>query len=495
MEAKEVNDIYTTDFGFQYRRDWIIKYGKDPSTNEKFTGHYTKNTDGTERNDPMKSDTTLPNGADAMSWADNIRFPSHYGLSYVNGDDTLQENDSLKTFYGQYKDTYGWDGNDPVTISDWEWMFRIFEEPIGQIRKAGKGGKDSDSYCLSIYNPGYIANGDLVCAFGGGGPCWYRDGDVAKFGVTDEDEGFRTYLQTMNKWYDKTWLDNTFASNTDVFYQIDLNTGIMQGKVGLWMGSQATFGNGIYNEKQTNTHGAVVSGASQPINDVYGNDSVKYAIPYTMYGGTTTLGSSIVVSANAAETKDMKLLLGYIDFFYGEEGSVMKQLGLSKEQYEESQDPLYKKYGLTNGAYTVTEDSDGSKTYQYVKALEENNGEIRSAMTGTLLIGLAANEDIFYDYPELRVNSLQQWRLYPNIGFFDGAFNTLRSTELVIKYEAARVAVETEYMYVQVPKLIKGERDPYNNSDWNGFVSACRNRGCDDILDDYTALIKMINKL
>ena len=63
--------------GFMYRRDWIVKYGKDADGNS-FEGGYV---------DEEKE-----------TWEDNVVFPS---------------------------------GNtDPLYISDWEWMFEIFEKAL-----------------------------------------------------------------------------------------------------------------------------------------------------------------------------------------------------------------------------------------------------------------------------------------------------------------------------------------------------------------------------
>lgn len=98
-------------FGFNYRRDLLVRYGVqpdefyDPMTDEaptanpkagqKFSGHYTVNLDGSERSDPMSQDTTLPEGANGQSWEDDVTFPSGH--------------------------------SDPVYISDWMWMFETYE--------------------------------------------------------------------------------------------------------------------------------------------------------------------------------------------------------------------------------------------------------------------------------------------------------------------------------------------------------------------------------
>ena len=57
---------------------------------------------------------------------------------------------------------------DPYTISDWEWMFEIFEKAYADL------GID-DSYCISMYYPGFSWTGDLCSCFGGGNFAFYED--------------------------------------------------------------------------------------------------------------------------------------------------------------------------------------------------------------------------------------------------------------------------------------------------------------------------------
>ncbi|MBN2222467.1 MAG: extracellular solute-binding protein, partial [Vallitaleaceae bacterium] len=48
--------------GFEYRRDWLVNYGKHPVSGEAFSGQFTS----------MKEDGT----PDTNSWSDNVVFPS-----------------------------------------------------------------------------------------------------------------------------------------------------------------------------------------------------------------------------------------------------------------------------------------------------------------------------------------------------------------------------------------------------------------------------------
>ncbi len=78
LSINTVSEDYAYYFsGNMYRRDWLVKYGRNPQTGAAFTGGYTDE-------------------ADVDSWVDDVVFPSG--------------------------------GTDPVYISDWEWMF--FRRPV-----------------------------------------------------------------------------------------------------------------------------------------------------------------------------------------------------------------------------------------------------------------------------------------------------------------------------------------------------------------------------
>lgn len=245
--------------GYMYRRDWIVKYGKNPQTGAAFTGGYT---------DPEDID----------SWEDDVVFPS-----------------------GE---------TDPLYISDWEWMFEIFETAMADL------GID-DSYCMSLYYPGFTWSGGLLSCFGGGTCVWYQDND-AKVHFGGDEESFRTYLECMHAWYEKGWLDQAFNERTaDAFYAID-DTAVRQGKVGMFNGQQSQLGGRMDMKDGGFTEGIYVAGAAYPINDVYGDESCKYVEPNCVMGGGLVTGG-IIITPSAAE-KDLSALFSYLDYFYTEEG-------------------------------------------------------------------------------------------------------------------------------------------------------------------------------
>lgn len=138
--------------GWCYRRDWIVRYGVQPDTlfdpmadseprpnpkaGQAFSGHYTLDKDG----NAIES-AALEENVNGDSWVDDVIFPSGH--------------------------------TDPIYISDWEWMFEIFERALKEQGIA-------DGYVTSVYYPGFNQNGDLVSSFGGGSPWLWYDASITK---------------------------------------------------------------------------------------------------------------------------------------------------------------------------------------------------------------------------------------------------------------------------------------------------------------------------
>lgn len=216
-------------FGYNYRRDWLVKYGTQPATffdpmkdaapitnpkaGQTFKGAFVVKTDGTRLTDAeitaaYSQNTTLPAGMNGDSWEDDLLFPS--GSKH------------------------------PVYISDWQWMFGIYKTAL-----TGEGITDANAYIMSLFYPGYIANGDFMSGFGGGGPLWYKDkNNNPVFGATSQ--GFRAYLECMNDWYGRKWIDQYFTEKTQPFYQTD-NERVANGKVAVWMGNSSRIGTRLVN--------------------------------------------------------------------------------------------------------------------------------------------------------------------------------------------------------------------------------------------------------
>ena len=412
--------------GYMYRRDWIVKYGTNPTDGSTFSGAYTE----------TKADGT----PDVDTWADNVVFPSG--------------------------------GNDPVYISDWEWMLDIFQTAIEDQGIA-------DGYGMSLYYPGYLETGDLVSAFGGTRGGWYVSPE-GTIGYGPTGDNFRTYLKCMNTWYKNGWIDTAFPEHSnDIFYQTD-STKVLSGKVGLWYGLQAQLGGKLDNGEGL-LDGIVVCAASQPINDIYGTAEQQNVEPYCMYQPSQE--GMMTMITDKAKDKDLPTLFTMLDYLYSDEGSLLRTYGLNKEQYEETQNELYTEYGLTEGAYHQNEDG------KYVRddVILADGGTLMSAITGERILGLTRKADEVSGNPVILQHNIDQWTKYKNTGAFHGSFES----QLSIEDTKAVGKINTnvgEFLTQSIPSFIQGKKDPSNDDDWNAYLKAISKYTPDSVTQKYQAL-------
>ncbi|MCI2069365.1 MAG: hypothetical protein LKJ88_07360 [Bacilli bacterium] len=425
--------------GFSYRRDWIAKYGKNPSTGASFTGSWDEK----------------------GVWNDDVIFPSG--------------------------------GKDPVYVSDWEWMFKIFD-----LARADLG--ISDGYDFSMYYPGYIETGDLVDAFGGHGPMFYAaDGKIEFGGVSN---GFRTYLQMMNQWYKKGYLDNKFAEHSsDMFYQVDTKK-VYSGKVGMWYGMVSQQGKGLdisqgKPDSATNgyTNGICVYGARQPINNTYGTDAEKNVTPYNFFG-VSSEKTATVISTKATD-KDLDALFSFLDYQFSEEGAILNSMGLSKEQYEECQDPLYTKYGLTDGAWYYCDQngdkwvegtSQGDKYYHMAPACSADNA-FSNAMKNNRVFGRQfGSNHTFAGYDTETTHAIAEWQYFEDTGSFKKSFTSQLGVEASLANSKIMTSLR-EFMNKQAPGFVNGSKDATNDDTWNSFCGALKKYKYQDYIDNLQVIL------
>ena len=405
-----VADIGKAWCGFMYRRDWLLKYGTNPNDGSAFSGEYTETQDD--------------GSPDPESWQDNIVFPSG--------------------------------GNDPVYISDWEWMFEIFDAARADLGV-------TDGYNISLYYPGYLATGDLVSAFGGGGPLWYKntEGEVV-FGATSSQ--FQVYLQAMNTWFDKGWIDKAFYQRTnDMFFRYD-ETSVRQGKVGMWIGVTSQ----LFNSMDTGeplTEDMMVYPAPPPINDVYGDTDTQNIKPYTMYSNSI-LGPAFGISAAAAE-KDLEALFTFLDYNYTDEGALTGYF--TAEQIAELNHPIYERFGLSGGTFKEIQTADGVKLAP-VDAIINEGGNLKLAVMGKR--GLSRDPNSLTIEGSERVEDMRNiWITYPDNGNLSTPFIGQLSLDEGKKY--AKISTQINgFLERSVPDFITGKKDPFSDTEWQAFVKA-----------------------
>jgi hypothetical protein len=434
LEIYNVNDSADAWGGFCYRRDWLVKYGKNPVTGAAFTGSYDAN----------------------GVWTDNIVFPSK--------------------------------GSDPINISDWEWMFGIFKEAL-----AGEG--ITDGYVMNYPYQGFFGTGDLASSFNSFQD-WTLDREKKTYSFGGKQDSYRQYLEVLAKWYKNGWLNPKFYENTsDMFFNGDTKH-VNSGRVGMWYGGNGVLNNGMdISDGKPNsaengyTNGICVYGARQPINDEYGTDAEKNKVPYLFYHDGLLSASTVITKS--AKDKDIPALLSYFDYMYSEEGAATAYFGLSKDQYEECKDPLYTKNGITEGAYTWCDEdgnpwvegtSTGTKMGKLCDAFSKDSNLWAALKNNRVTVRAFGPAKRIRAEAAVKVHSINEWNEY----FDDDVYpllllvNNKLSGDDASTYSRAYANVSGFYAK-SFPGIIMGSRDISNDTVWNNFVSQLNKYKVDDV--------------
>lgn len=454
--------------GTCYRRDWIVKYA------EPTEYVWDWEDEGVIKNGhPEVTPLARALEEDNLTgWKKNevTKFQAEYG---ANPDEEYTDNVIFPS-----------GTSDPLTISDWEWMFEAFSKAIAE-----RGWEnDGDAYCFSIPYAGFSGTGDLVSSFGGGTGTYYvRDGEVTFDGTSDN---FKTYLECVNAWSENGWLDKAFASrSTEAYYSIN-TTAVNRGMVGMWCGLGSTLGTAIRVSCQdaADAADAYVMGCALPINDVYGSEAQMYREPDSMYADSKK-GAAVGITTKAEE-KDLAALFTYFNWCYTREGAEVIRLGLSKEQLASIDlDPdLYAEYDL-DCAYTKETDEDGVVVY---KKKVSSSDPLANALIGQrMTVGLkiaGTNEDYQVDTGNSTVslNAVKQWNKYENKGSVRD-YTVLLNGEESESYNKVSTLVK-DYQEQNIPDLVLNGLDG-----WDAYVEGLEKLEPDSVteyLQKYVDLTK-----
>lgn len=455
--------------GWMYRRDWIVDYGESQtkgsySSVEEVEAALSQGS--SERTGGFIEPVADDSYEGGYAYADGIVFPD--GILTADGYDN------------------------PLTLRDWEWMFEIFMQ------------NDYCEYCISLPNIGYHGTGELLSAFGVG-PLWnaYDDGtgtfSEIKFGPTED--GYRRYLEKMNEWYEKGWLDPNFTSTSgDMFYAID-GESITSGVVGMWYGTTGQLGDHLA-QSSTQTIAALEGidawGARQPREGYGARDEASGMYtddPSVFYLDSQETSRRWIVT-DAAEGKNLEKLFTMLDWLYSEEGSIIKYYGLSLKELEEYDidTSLLEEYDLLEEGCWWWADEDGNRVEEgtpgakvFVNSKIKNaTGDIAVATNGAYFFGLGYDaRGLEYDQePFVRSHAYDEWAVYNNYGTLTGSFTSQFTVEEGSSYNATQESVR-EFIGTTLPDIIKNGVD---NVNWANFLGGLRTRKC----DDNTALLQSL---
>lgn len=483
------NNTYEYYYGFQYRRDWVLKYGKTFDTQ---TGAI-----GTQTFQEAHPDWGWNEVDGSRVWSDDIIFPSYYGLQYTSdgaacGTGTLTFNQDLYDYMqGTYKsyseqraaqlegelshlerdyDTYR--GQWPATISDWEWMLDIFQVAIKDLYNDERG------YCMSLYQSGYIATGNLLSSFGGNGAEWQTNKDKSEVIFGADQSAFKTYVSTMNQWWNNGWIDKQFQTHSDLMWRTDENN-VRQGYVGLYFGMDDQLFEGM-DIGAGQTKDIYTLGMPYPINDKYGEAENQYVMPYTFYSMSHEVNSIMISKACEDSGKDLAALFTMLDKAYSPEMAAIKGWGMTQEMLEESQPgvaKLYEKLGFPNGV--VEYDSEKQAYYRHTDApdIPVDDQYIVGAKRLFGLEGFVAN------YNQTRKDDYKQylWNFYDDTGYLTKSFYTQLNDAQYSLYND-KVGQLRNTLATDIPKFIKGGANGYSMSEWDDWYSNLKSTlGLDNI--------------
>lgn len=412
LKLFDVSDSHDPWGGYEYRRDWLVKYATNPTTGAAFTGGYDAN----------------------GVWSDDVVFP--------NG------------------------GSDPIYISDWEWMLAAFKKAIADQKIEG-------GYPFSLPYPGFNETGDLVSAFNCG-PYFYTDSDTkVQFGGSSEN--FRSYLEAMNTWYKNGWLDKRFSERTsDAFYLID-TTSVFSGKVGLWYGVIDQANKSLDTGDEEYTKGACVFGARQPINNKYGPDSAKNKTPTVFYqGGYLAGGTCITSKAKDKDLDALFAMLDYMYSDEGmmliTAGLNKEQYEETKDPYYTKMgltDGAYKFVDST-GIDWVEGTSTGTKYYKLNPLLEGKS--YAGSCFGIRMTGRRAGYKTKYSSESMVSQHAQK-----EFDAYEAKTSLLDHAPLSVDdntFYSAKLTSIREFMSKYAPSYVTGAKDASKDTDWANFTSA-----------------------
>ena len=452
--------------GAVYRRDWVVKYAVPTEYVWDWDDEYVKE-NGHPEVTPLAKAKTENN---LKGWKKNevTEFKANPGADPAN----------------DYTDNVIFPSGtaDPITISDWEWMFEAFKKAITERGWA----ENSSAYCTTVGYMGYAAQGSLVSSFGGGTGLFYvKDGECSFDGTSDN---FKTYVECMNTWYNNGWLDTQFYTRAaDMFFSIN-TTGTTQGMVGLWEGMPNSLGTGIRATcaNEEDKQDAFVKAAAWPINDMYGTEEQMYKEPDAMYQDSRK--SRGIAITNKAEGKNLEALFTFLDWGYSEEGSKALTIGLSEEQYKSVKlDPdLYAEYDLT-AAYTEETNEDGQLV---IKRSVDSSDSLLNAVHGGRIgcnMSLTGNTGEYIldkGDPEVNKHSRVQWTKYKNTG------STMDYTSLLTSEESdaysKTITAVTDYQKQVIPKLITD-----GMSGWDAYVEGVEKLNPEPIAEMFQKYVEL----
>lgn len=198
----------------------------------------------------------------------------------------------------------------PVTVDQWETMLQAMKDkhPDSVPLLFDYAGLPT----IRFKENGTDTYGVFVSSFGIG-PQFYQDGQTVKFGPIEP--GFKSYLELMNRWYEKGLIDKDFPARD----RDGITSLFTSGNAGSLIAS-VDFANTLQSSQ-----GVELVAAPYPV--LKEGDKLHYrANDWT----ASPIGNSAAIST---QCKQPEIALAWLDYAFSEEGSLLYNFGVEGETY------------------------------------------------------------------------------------------------------------------------------------------------------------------
>lgn len=351
-------------------------------------------------------------------------------------------------------------GNDePTTIEDWDYMLPLFKE---YFEAAGM----AEYAPLIIPAQGVFPTNDLLGTFGTV-TGYYLDNGKVQYGQIQP--GFYDFLAKMKEWYDAGYIYKDFASRTSDMFMLP-NTSLTYGlAAGAWFGLNGQLGAALSMPDYGIT--VDVRPLANPTNPNAGVTETSYSLSNTLYSSKYTMSPAVVITKKC---ENVERLLATIDYLYSEEGSILKNAGLSAEQGA-ADNELYANNGLEKGYYYI----DANGEMQLNEQLSTVGGPIgdTDAFRATRLPGVAyVGLDNKYSSEE-SVNASNKWIAYQtDIARISNSISRTSEEDNVFTTNETKI---TDYVNSMILKFILGSEE-LNEENWQKYVDQVKAHGIEE---------------
>lgn len=342
-------------------------------------------------------------------------------------------------------------GNDlPTTIEDWDYMLPLINQ---YFQASGL----PDYATLIIPATGYFITSDLVNTFGASAS-FYIDEGAMKFGPMEDD--FYLYLSKMNEWYKAGYIYKDFATRVNDMFYLPNTSLTYGGAAGVWFGTTGQLGTAMsMPEYGLNVD---VQAIPNPIDAAIGITSA----PNMMYRGHADQTGGTMVTASC---KNVERLLAVMDYMYSDEGALLKEYGITKEQGAADYE-LYREYGLEDGAYTIDENGDVVINEKMVPG----SGLSTDAFADYKMPGTRNNIYTNRILPEYQKDATDIWLKYG----YEAFPPIYRTTEEEDVYTSKQSVID-DYIKTMVLRFVLGDVE-LNESSWETYVNQIKAYGIEE---------------